>query len=113
MGSIISKGGPLAFYSANGGKSTPCTLGTSPSSIIGGNPERVQIVFHNPGVSTAYVAPTTTATGAALVPSLSALAGTFQIVAGATLVLMGEIQCAFQGFSASAGNPLTIFESNT
>jgi hypothetical protein len=112
MGTIISKGGPLAFFGANGGKSTPCSLGTSPAPIIGVNPDRQGIMFHNPGSATAYVAPTTTAVGAPLVPTLSALAGTFQIPSGGTLVLMGEMQCAWQGFSASMGNPLTVFESN-
>jgi hypothetical protein len=113
MGTIISKGGPLAFFGANGGKSWPITLGTSPAPIIDINPERQQIVFHNPGTSTVFVAPTTTATGAALTPSLSSLAGCFQIPAGGTLVLMGEIQLSWQGFASAMGNPLTVLESNT
>jgi hypothetical protein len=108
MGTIISKGGPLTFFSANGGKSTAISLGTSAAPVIGINTERQGIMFHNPGTSTAYVAPTTTATGAPLLPTLSALAGCFQIPAGATLVLMGEMQCAWQGFSASMGNPLFL-----
>jgi hypothetical protein len=66
----------------------------------------------NPGGATAYVAPALTANGTPFTPSLSALAGTFQIIAGASLVLNGECQCAFQGFSSSGGNPLTIMESN-
>jgi hypothetical protein len=110
VGTIISKGGPLTFFSANGGKSTAISLGTSAAPVIGVNPERQTIMFHNPGTSAAYIAPTTTATGAPLVPTLSALAGTFQIPAGGTLVLTGEMQIAWQG--ASMGNPLTVFESN-
>jgi hypothetical protein len=113
VGTIISKGGPRAFFGASGGKSTPVTLGTSAAPVIGINPERQQIVFHNPGTVSVYVAPTTTATGAPLLPTLSALAGTFQIPSGGTLVLMGEMQCAWQGFAAAVGNPLTVFESNT
>jgi hypothetical protein len=112
VGTIISKGGPLAFFGANGGKSTPCTLSTTTAPVIGINPERQTIMFHNPGTSTAYIAPTATATGAALVPTLSALAGCFSIPAGATLVLQGEMQCSWQGFAAAMGNPLTVFESN-
>jgi hypothetical protein len=49
MGTIISKGGPLAFFGASGGKSTPCSLGTSPAPIIGVNPEQQTLMFHNPG----------------------------------------------------------------
>jgi hypothetical protein len=35
-----------------------------------------------------------------------------RIPAGGTMVFGGETQCAWQGFSASAGNPLTVMESN-
>jgi hypothetical protein len=113
VGTIISKGGPLAFFGASGGKSTPCMLGTSPAPVIAGNAERQRIVFHNPGTASVYVAPTTTATGTPLLPTLSALAGCFQIPSGGTLVLTGEMQITWQAFSAAVGNPLTIFESNT
>jgi hypothetical protein len=112
MGTIISKGGPLAFAGANGGKSTPVSLGTTTAPLVGANPDRQSIMFHNPGSATAYVAPTTIATGAALVPTLAALAGCFTIPAGASLVLNGEMQCAWQGFASALGNPLTVFESN-
>jgi hypothetical protein len=105
-------GGALASATGNGGKIWPITLGTTAAPIIAVNGQRQSIMFNNVGAATAYVAPVTTATGAPLTPSLSALAGCIQIVAGATFVLFGECQCAWQGFAASSGNPLTILESN-
>jgi hypothetical protein len=105
-------GGVLASQTATGGHAIPVTLSTSTSQIIGTNGQRLSIVFHNPGSVTAYVAPATTATGGPLTPSLAALAGTFQIVSGGTLVLSGEVQCAWQGFATSTGSSLSILESN-
>jgi hypothetical protein len=69
-------------------------------------------MFMNPGSAIAYVAPTNAANGAPLIVSSAALAGCFQIIAGATLVLFGEVQCSWQGFAATSGDPLTILESN-
>jgi hypothetical protein len=58
MGTIIGyPGGALAFSTASGGKVTPITLGTGSAPIIGINPGRQSIVFHNPGTITSYVAP--------------------------------------------------------
>jgi hypothetical protein len=104
-------GGPATASIANGGKFYAVTLGTVTAPIIAVNGARQSLIFTNPGSATAYVAPATTANGAPLNPSLSALAGCFQIPAGASMVLGGECQTAWQGFAASA-NPLTIMESN-
>jgi hypothetical protein len=113
MASIGARpGGVLAFSTANGGKITAVTLSTSAASILAVNGGRQSLLFHNPGTATAYVAPATTATGAPLTPSLSALAGCFEIPGGATIIFGGECQTSFQGFAASAGSPLTIMESN-
>jgi hypothetical protein len=105
-------GGVLAFATASGSRITPITLGTTTAPILAVNGGRQSLLFTNPGAANVYVAPTTVASGAPLNPSLSALAGCFQIVAGGTLIMGGECQCAWQGFSSSAGNPLTIMESN-
>jgi hypothetical protein len=113
MGTWFSRVGGAATASiANGGKITAVTLGTTTAPILAVNGARQSLIFHNPGSATVYVAPATTATGAPLAPSLSALAGCLQIVAGGTLVAAPECQCAWQGFSSSAGNPLTVMESN-
>jgi hypothetical protein len=105
-------GGVLASATANGGKIWPVTLGTTTAQVIPINGGRQSLLFHNPGSSTVYVAPATTATGGPLVPSIANPAGSFEIVAGGTLVMGGECQSAWQGFWASAGSPLTIMESN-
>jgi hypothetical protein len=107
-------GSPGSVNATNGGKVYAInTLGTSPSTVIAANPSRLGITFHNPGTNTAYVAPTLTATGAALTPSLAALGGTFQIFPGGLLIISGECQGAWQAFVASGSNqPLTVMETN-
>jgi hypothetical protein len=113
MGTIIGfSGSTLAFSSASGGKVTPITLGTGSAPIIAINPGRQSIVFHNPGTVTAYVAPMQNGAGGPFIPTLLNPSGCFQIVAGGTLVLSGEVQCGWQGFCASGANPFTIMESN-
>jgi hypothetical protein len=113
MGQVYARvGGCLAYSTANGGKVYAVTLGTTTASILATNGLRQSLIFHNTGSATAYVAPMTTANGSPLSPSLSALAGCFQLPAGATMIFRGECQTAWQAFSASAGNPLTIMESN-
>jgi hypothetical protein len=105
-------GGPLASQTANGGKIWAVTLGTVTAQIIAVNGGRQSLMFHNPGNGNVYVAPATNASGGPLTPSIANPAGTFEIVAGGTLVVGGECQSAWQGFAASAGNPLTVMESN-
>jgi hypothetical protein len=108
-------GSPGTVASASGGKVTPINaLGTSPITVIAGNPQRVSITFHNPSAISIYVAPLITATGAALVPALpSTLGGTFQVFPGGLLIVTGECQVGWQAFAASGSTAaLTIMESN-
>jgi hypothetical protein len=113
MGGVFGHAGsPLTGATATGGHANAITLGTTAAQIIGTNGQRQSILFQNPGAATAYVAPMLTATGAPLVVSSAALAGCFQLIAGASLSLNGECQCAWQAFSATSGSPLSILESN-
>src|SRR5882672_9578393 len=114
MGIFTNVGSPGTVAAASGGKVTPFIIpATSAVQAIAGRPERQSITFHNPGTVNVYVAPTITATGAALAPTLSALAGTFLIFPGGLLVITGECQTAWQAFAASGtNNPLTVMESN-
>jgi hypothetical protein len=113
MGTWFSRvGGAATASTANGGKITAVTLGTTSAAILAVNGARQSLMFHNPGAATVYVTAATTATGGPLNPSLSNLAGCLQIPSGATMIAPTECQCAWQGFAASAGAPLTIMESN-
>lgn len=114
MATFSGVGSPGTVASASGGKVTPFIIsGTFPTLAIAGNPQRQSITFHNPGTINIYVSPTLTATGAALNPSLGALAGCFIIFPGALLIISGECQTPWQAFAASgSNNPLTIMESN-
>ncbi len=114
MGIFTGVGSPGAMAAASGGKVTGFVIpATTAALAIAGNPQRQSITFHNPGTVNVYVAPTITATGATLSPTLSALAGTFIIFPGGLLVITGECQTPWQAFAASAtNNPLTIMESN-
>lgn len=115
MTSIIAGiGGSPVVSSASGGKVTPInTLNTTPASVVGINPSRMSITFHNPGTVDVYVYMLVTATGAAAAPSLSSLGGCFKVFAGGLLVITGECQGAWGAFSASLTNqPLTVMESN-
>lgn len=114
MGIFSGVGSPGTVASASGGKVTPFVIpATAAVQAIAGNPQRVRITFHNPGTVNVYVAPTITATGGALNPTLSALAGTFIIFPGGLLAIEGECQTAWQAFAASGtNNPLTVMESN-
>jgi hypothetical protein len=91
-------------------------IGTSPISVIGSNPARQLITFHNPGAVDIIVFPTTVLSGGAsivLTPSLSALGGGFRIFAnGGQLTIAAPAACqAWQALAASASNnPLTIME---
>lgn len=98
----------------SGGKVTPLNnLSASPIVAVAANPQRASITFHNPGTLTVYVYPSITAVGQVNSPNLSSLGGTFQLLPGATMTLTGEIQGAWQAFSASGSNqPLTVMESN-
>ena len=113
MGTVIGfAGSVLAYSTATGGRAVPLNLTTVTMPIIPINPSRQSIIFHNPGTATAYVAPLTNASGAVFFPGLSNLGGCFTVVPGGTLVLQGEVQCAFQAFATAIGSPFTAMESN-
>lgn len=90
-------------------------IGTTVGSIIGANPSRKQITFHNPGTVDVIVFPTIvlTATPSPFAPTLSALGGGFRIFAnGGSLTVPGPSACqAWQALAAGgSNNPLTIME---
>jgi hypothetical protein len=60
-----------------------------------------------------YVFPLLNAQGQPNNPTSAAPAGSFQILAGGSLTLSGEIQGAWGSFSASVGSSLTAMESNS
>jgi len=97
------------------------TIATTPITVIGINPGRGKITFHNPGTVDIVVFPLTVLLGTpgggsiALVPTTSALGGGFRVFAnGGQIVLEG--QAAKQGFQAlsvsASGNPLTVMEES-
>ena len=91
-------------------------IGATPVQIVGESPGRQRMVVHNPGSVDVFVAPMFVQNGGtdtALSPSAAALGGCFQIYAnGGTLEFMGEIQKAWQAFTASgSGYPLTVMDS--
>jgi hypothetical protein len=91
-------------------------IGTSVSPLIGANPSRTSINFHNPGTVDIIVFPTVvlTATPSPFAPTLSALGGGYRIFAnGGDRTVKGNVACqAWQALAASlSNNPLTITET--
>lgn len=124
-------GAALAFAAASGGK----VYGynnineTTPRQVAPANPQRTQIIFHNPGANDIFIAPANvqnvlgtvpaTSTGGsnvALAPSNAALGGTWRVFGnGGTLLITGECAGAWQALAvtgAGATNPLTVMDSN-
>lgn len=110
-------GGSQSFSSASGGKFYGYNgINTVASQVIGGNPQRQKIIFHNPGVVDIYVGPGSlfnTGSQAGYSPSVASPGGCFLVFAnGGTLIFSGgEIQVGWQAFCASSGF-LTIVDSN-
>jgi hypothetical protein len=91
-------------------------IGTTVSPLIGANPTRNSINFHNPGVVDIIVFPTfvLTATPSPFAPSLAALGGGYRIYAnGGDRTVSGNVACqAWQALAvAGSGNSLTITET--
>jgi hypothetical protein len=91
-------------------------IGTSVSALIGANPSRNSINFHNPGTVDIIVFPTSvlTATPSPFAPTLSALGGGYRIFAnGGDRTVTGNVACqAWQALAvSSSNNPLTITET--
>lgn len=90
-------------------------LSTTPMRVIGRNPTRTGITFHNPGMGTVVVFPEHVLRNGhnhQLTPSLTELGGGFSLSYGATLFI-GEptAQQAWQALAlAGSANPLTIQE---
>jgi len=100
-------------------------ISTSPTQVIGINPNRKKLTFHNPGLIAGavdiFVFPLTVlqntpgGASATLTPSTAALGGGFRIfAAGADRVIEGQgAKQGWQALSASgSGNPLTIMEES-
>ena len=123
-GFSASPGGPMSggkIYAFN-------NLGTSPVLVAPANPNRVQIVFHNPGANNLYIAPSQvqasnsvpsslpagSLVNQTLTPSTGALGGCFIVGAGGGYItLTGECQGSYQAFAASgSNNPLTVSDNN-
>lgn len=114
-------GGPGAIGGASGGKFLSFNfVGIVASIILGQNPARRRVTFHNPGTRDLYVGPLfvlnhDTGLQETNTFSLSGLGGSFLVVAnGGTLTFDGgEIQGAWQALATSgADNPLTVMDSN-
>ena len=90
------------------------TLGTSSAQIIGPDPNRTGIIFHNASLTIPIlVAPITDANGNALAPTFASPQGGFIIYPADYLPLSGNVQIAFNGAAqSSSGVPLTILTSS-
>ena len=115
---ITGVGSPGTVNSASGGRVYAFNnLTTAPQQVVGQNPSRQKITFHNPGTVDLFVAPATvqnSGSDVALAPTTAALGGCIRIYAnGGTLSITGECQKPWQAFAASgSGNPLTVVDSN-
>jgi len=96
-------------------------LGTAPVQIIGINPNRKKITFHNPGTIDFVVFPLTVLQNVAgggsitLTPSVGALGGGFRVFSNGGEIAREGQACkqAWQALSVSgSGNPLTIMEES-
>lgn len=110
-------GSPGTISSAGGGRTYAFNnISTTPAQVIGANPARQSISIHNPGTNTIYFAPMfvqNTNSDVALIPTTSALGGCWEVAAGATLVLTGEVQKPYQAFAnTGTTNALTVTTSN-
>jgi hypothetical protein len=105
-------GSPGTVSTANGGKVSAATVGTTGAQIIAGNPSRQSITFANVGSANLFVFPVTNAAGGINAPSNANPAGSFVVMPGANLVIGGECQLGWGAFAVNANSPLTVMESN-
>lgn len=112
-----SVGSPGTVGSASGGRTYAFNnLSTTPQQILGANPQRQWFTVHNPGAVDIFVAPSVVIVNGSdspLTPSTGALGGCYRVYAnGGEKTFYGEVQKAWQAFSASASsNPLTVTDS--
>lgn len=115
---ITGVGSPGTSSGASGGRTLAFNnISTTPQQVIGSNPSRQKITFYNPGAVDIFIAQTVyqpNGSDVPLVPSISALGGTFLVYSnGGEMAIIGECQKPWQAFSASGTtNPLTVIESN-
>jgi hypothetical protein len=122
MGFITTgPGSPLAFSAASGGKiyAFNSIAEASVTVIAPANASRQSILFHNPGSSDIFIAPSQAllnGSNVTLTPSNAARGGCFRIYGnGGSLVITGECQGEWQAFAvtgAGASNPLTVMDNN-
>jgi hypothetical protein len=111
-------GSPGTINIASGGRTYAYNnISTTPQQVIGANPARQSVTFHNPGTVDIFIAPSyiqNTGSDVALTPSNAALGGCYRVYAnGGTTVLTGEVQKPYQAFALSGStNPLTVTGSN-
>ena len=112
---LVPASGRQTVGAANGGKVYPFNnISTTPQQVIGANPGRAKLTFHNPGAQDIMVAPAIQANGQTLTVSTALLGGCYRVFAnGGDRVIEGECQTAWQAFSVSGSSlPLTVSESN-
>jgi hypothetical protein len=109
-------GSPGTVASASGGKMHVLNgLTTTPTPAnIGLNPQRVSLMFHNPGTIGVYVYPLTDFLGQPIIPSLpNNLGGCLQILPSGTFVVTGECQTGWGAFAASGTTAcLSVMSTN-
>jgi hypothetical protein len=118
MSIITGVGSPGTVSAASGGYILAYNdIYSTPQQVVGQDPQRKKLTFHNPGANDIFIAPTviqTTGSDVIFTPSPTALGGCFRVFAnGGTLVIEGECQKPWQAFAASGTtNPLTVVVSH-
>lgn len=128
MSLIAGIGSPQTVNAANGGKVYAYNNinETTGRVVANANPSRVSIMFHNPGASDIFIAPSkvqntpgtapTNPSDVVLTPSNAALGGCWRVFGnGGVLMISGECQGAWQALAvtgAGVSNALTVMESN-
>lgn len=89
-------------------------VGLTSAQVIGSNPSRAWLKFHSPGGVDIYVSPMTgwvNGQSVPFTPNAGALGGTYHIFFGNDRLIEGALaKQAFQAFSTSGSQPLTIEE---
>ena len=111
-------GSPGTVSAASGGFALAFNnISTTPQQVLGFNPTRRRMVFHNPGTVDIFICPLyvdNTGSDVVLSPTTTTYGGCFRLYAnGGTLELTGEVQKPWQALAISGTtNPLTILVSN-
>jgi|SRR6516162_3918123 hypothetical protein len=109
-------GGSGAVGPTSGGKiHANNNLSPTPQQLVGGNPQRVSITFHNPGQVDVMIYPGADWQGNPIAATPTALGGCLRVPSvNGYLLITGECQGSWFGFTLAGpgGNPLTIMESN-